>query len=133
MLLEEKIAVVTGAKNGIGKAIVELFLKNGADVIGLDVVACESSHPGLWMQQTDVANLQDCEKAYQKIMEEKGHVDVLVNCAGITRDAMTKNMTEQQFDDVIQVNLKGTWNLTKQIGPGMQQQKSGSIINISSL
>ena len=60
-------------------------------------------------------------------------IDILVNCAGITRDAMTKKMSEEQFDQVMEVNVKGVWNLTRLIGPAMQANKSGSIINISSV
>lgn len=133
MLLKDKIAIVTGASNGIGKSIVDVFIQNGAKVIGIDVVEVEPWDNNLSMCKVDVSCTSDCEHIFRKIMNDYGRVDVLVNCAGITRDAMTYKMTEEQFDQVINVNLKGVWNLTRFIGPIMQQQKSGSIINISSV
>lgn len=133
MLLKDKIAVVTGASNGIGESIVSVFLKNGAKVIGLDLIEKESATPNLTYLKVDVANTSDCERVYREIAGITDHVDILVNCAGITRDAMTRKMTEEQFDQVIAVNLKGVWNLTRLVGPAMQARKSGSIINISSV
>ena len=133
MLLKDKIAVVTGASNGIGKAIVNVFIENGAKVIGLDIVECDSWDENLTMLKADVSSTADCERVYDEIQKTVDHVDILVNCAGITRDAMTRKMTEEQFDQVIAVNLKGVWNLTRLIGPAMQLRQSGSIINISSV
>lgn len=133
MLLKDKIAVVTGASNGIGKAIVDIFIENGAKVIGLDIVEVEPWNDNLTMLKADVASTADCERVYKDIMTLVNRLDILVNCAGITRDAMTKKMTEEQFDQVIAVNLKGVWNLTKLVGPAMQVNQSGSIINISSV
>lgn len=133
MLLKDKIAVVTGASNGIGRSIVDVFLVNGAKVIGLDIAETESWNDNLFMLKADVSYTADCEKVYREIRKITDQIDILVNCAGITRDAMTKKMTEEQFDQVVAVNLKGVWNLTRLIGPAMQTQKSGSIINISSV
>ena len=133
MLLKNKIAVVTGASNGIGRAIADVFLENGARVIGLDIVEAESWNKNLTMLKADVSNTADCERVYQKITSLVDDTDILVNCAGITRDAITYKMTEEQFDQVIAVNLKGVWNLTRLIGPIMQTRCSGSIINISSV
>lgn len=133
MLLKDKIAVVTGASNGIGKSIVDVFIENGAKVIGLDVIEVEPWNENLTMLKTDVSSTTDCKRVWQEITGLVEHIDILVNCAGITRDAMTKKMTEEQFDQVIAVNLKGVWNLTRLIGPAMQAQRSGSIINISSI
>lgn len=133
MLLKDKIAVVTGASNGIGKSIVDVFLENGARVIGVDIVDADSWNEKLTMLKADVSSTTDCEHVYSMISHIVDHIDILVNCAGITRDAMTKKMTEEQFDQVIAVNLKGVWNLTRLIGPAMQAQCSGSIINISSV
>ncbi len=133
MLLKDKIAVVTGASNGIGKCIVDVFLQNGAKVIGLDIAAGGSDAENLTRMTVDVSSAADCERVYQEIMAAYDHIDILVNCAGITRDAMTRKMTEEQFDQVIAVNLKGVWNLTRLIGPAMQQNHGGSIINISSV
>lgn len=133
MLLKDKIAVVTGASNGIGKSIVDTFLENGAKVIGLDIVEVDSWNDNLIMLKADVSSTEDCERAYGEMASRVDCIDILVNCAGITRDAMTRNMTEEQFDRVIAVNLKGVWNLTRLIGPAMQVWRSGSIINISSV
>ena len=133
MLLKNKIAVVTGASNGIGKSIVDVFIENGAKVIGLDIIEIDSWNENLTMLKVDVSSSTDCERVYGEITNMIDHIDILVNCAGITRDAMTQRMTEEQFDQVIAVNLKGVWNLTRLIGPAMQFQKSGSIINISSV
>lgn len=133
MLLKDKIAVVTGASNGIGKAIVDVFIENGAKVIGLDIIEAEPWHEDLTMLKADVSSTADCERVYGEIQKITDRIDILVNCAGITRDAMTRKMTEEQFDQVIAVNLKGVWNLTRLIGPAMQAAQHGSIINISSV
>ena len=133
MLLKGKVAIVTGASNGIGKAIVNAFIENGAKVIGLDIIEAESWSENLTMLKADVSSTSDCERVYQEINRIVDHVDILVNCAGITRDAMTRKMTEEQFDQVVAVNLKGVWNLTRLIGPAMQSRCAGSIINISSV
>ncbi len=133
MLLKNKVALVTGASNGIGKSIVDVFLKNGAKLIGLDIIEVSSWNENLTMLKANISSTADCERVYREIQKITDHIDILVNCAGITRDAMTRKMTEDQFDQVIAVNLKGVWNLTRLIGPAMQAQKSGSIINISSV
>lgn len=133
MLLNNKIAIVTGANNGIGKAITEIFIENGAKVIGLDITDGTSDNENLKLLKVDVSSTSDCEKVYEEIKSVYDHIDILVNCAGITRDAMTRKMSEEQFDQVIAVNLKGVWNLTRLIGPDMQQNQTGSIINISSV
>lgn len=133
MLLKNKIAVVTGASNGIGRSIVDLFIDNGAVVYGIDVIDNTPWRGSLNLIKADVSKMNDCNMAYHMIKNEVHKVDVLVNCAGITRDAMTKKMTEEQFDQVISVNLKGVWNLTRLIGPDMQINNAGTIINISSV
>ena len=132
-MLKDKIAVVTGASNGIGKAIVNVFLENGAKVVCLDIVEDEENSKKTCFFKVDISSTLDCERIYSQISEKYDHIDVLVNCAGITRDAMTKKMTEDQWDQVIAINLKGVWNLTRLIGPAMQLNHSGSIINISSV
>lgn len=132
-MLKNRIAAVTGASSGIGKAICDLFIDNGAVVIGLDVLEGQSNNERLKLLKVDVSSTEDCERIYKKINDLVDHIDILVNCAGITRDAMTCKMTEEQFDQVIAVNLKGVWNLTRLIGPAMQAKHTGSIINISSV
>lgn len=132
MLLNKKTAIVTGSENGIGKAILDIFVRNGATVIGIDIKE-ESKNSYYKYYKLDVSETYECEIVYQSILKDNNRIDILVNCAGITRDAMTKNMTEEQFNDVINVNLKGVWNLTRLVGPKMQNDKGGSIINISSV
>lgn len=132
-LLENKIAIVTGAAGGIGKKTIERFLDEGARVIAIDYLQQAEMPDGTEYFQLDVSKTEECEKVFQSISGKYDHIDVLVNCAGITRDALTKKMTEEQFDQVIAVNLKGVWNLTRLVGPYMQKQKHGSIINVSSV
>ena len=132
MLLKDRIAVVTGSSNGIGRAIAEVFLDHGARVIGLDLTEGGPVREGFAFWRADIASPADCRAVRDRLLAEEGRVDVLVNCAGITRDAMTWKMTEDQWDQVIAVDLKGVWNLTRLLGPMMRQARSGSIINISS-
>lgn len=130
--LENKTILVSGAGGGIGSAIVNTFIDCKAIVIGLGTTdQIEDKRIDYYV--CDVSNSKACEINVTNIISKYGHIDVLVNCAGITRDAMTKKMSEEQFDDVIAVNLKGVWNLTKLIGPYMQSNRQGSIINISSV
>ena len=132
MLLKDKCAVVTGAGNGIGQAIAEVFLDHGAGVIGLDLREGSIRNERYRFLPCDVSRTEDCQRAFETILEVWSGVDILVNCAGITRDAMTWKMTEDQWDQVIAVDLKGVWNLTRLIGPAMKRQGTGSIVNISS-
>jgi len=131
--LTGKVAIVTGASQGIGLKIAEIFLDNGAKVIGVDYAHENGLENGIEYIKADVSKLSECESIFHKVADKYGRIDVLVNCAGITRDALTKKMTEEQFDAVISVNLKGVWNMTRYIGPYMQEHKGGSIINISSV
>lgn len=132
MLLKNKTAVVTGSGNGIGKAIVDVFLSHGARVVGLDLAEGDAGRDHLICLKADVSSTADCERVYDEICGLTDRIDILVNCAGITRDALTRRMTEEQWDEVIAVNLKGVWNLTRLIGPAMQRSGAGSIISISS-
>lgn len=130
-LLENKTAIVTGILGGIGKEISKAFINNGANVIGLDYI--DSEQENIEYYKIDISNTDECETIFEKIKVKHPQIDILVNCAGITQDSLTKKMTEEQFDKVIAVNLKGVWNLTRLVGPYMMQAKSGSIINISSI
>ncbi len=132
-MLKEKTAVITGAMNGIGWETAQLFKKNGAVVIGIDYACKEKEIDGIRFFSCDVSDCQACEEVFNEIILEFEHIDILMNCAGITRDALTRKMTEEQFDSVIDVNLKGVWNMTRLIGPHMQTRQGGSIINISSV
>lgn len=138
-LLEKRTAVITGGAQGIGYAIAELFVSHGAQVVIGDLDADAAKHaaarldgPALGVD-CDVVDAARVEAMLAAATQEFGSVDVLVNNAGITRDATMRNMTEDQFDQVIAVHLKGCWNGTRLASALMREQKSGSIINISSL
>ena len=134
MRLENKVAMVTGAATGIGRCIVEEFVAQGAKVIACDIAPMPYEQEGVEGYFLDVTDLAACEACYRHVNEKYGQIDVLVNNAGITRDAMTAKMTEEQWDLVLNVNLKGVFNLTKFVGPAMEKQESGgSIISIASV
>jgi 3-oxoacyl-[acyl-carrier protein] reductase len=134
MDLSGKVAIVTGASRGIGREIADLFVQNGAKVIGfyhlseIDRILSEID-----FMKIDISNTKECEETFNIIIKKYEKIDILVNCAGITADALTRKMTEEQFDQVISVNLKGVWNLTRLVGPHMQNNRNGSVINISSI
>lgn len=135
MDLQGKVAVVTGATGGIGQAICRLFRGNGARVIGIHKhnKREDEVEPGIDYMISTVTDYEETRRAVEGIIAKYGRIDILVNNAGINRDAMTRNMTEDQFDKVIATNLKGAWNVTRFVGPHMQQNHGGSIINISSI
>ena len=138
-----KVAFVTGASRGIGRAIVEKLASDGFKV-GFSYVSSDEKAKAIVDELTakglevfsvkfDVKNFQEVEDAFDKIYEEHGRIDVLVNNAGITRDKLFSRMKEDDFDQVIDTNLKGIFNCSKQVARKMSKQKSGRIINISSL
>ena len=133
MRLKDKVAVITGGARGLGRSMAELFASEGAKVIACDMGELTYSHEGVEGYSLNVSDREACKKFFEYVQEKFGRVDILVNNAGITRDALTRKMTDEQFDLVIDVNLKGVFNLTRYIGPSMQAQGSGSIINISSV
>ena len=133
MRMQDKVAVVTGAAAGIGKSITELFVAEGAKVIACDIVEIPYQLEGVEAYQLDVTDAAGCDRMFQYVSETYGKIDVLVNNAGVTRDAMTVRMTDEQWDLVVDVNLKGIFNVTRFIGPFMERQGHGSIINISSV
>lgn len=142
MELKDKVAIVTGAAQGIGKVIALHLAKAGADVALSDInqdslngVAAEIEALGrkAIAVQMDVSDLKACEDLVKKTAEAFGRIDILVNNAGITRDTVLLRMKEEQWDQVMQVNLKGTFNCTKAVIRTMFKQKSGKIINISSV
>jgi 3-oxoacyl-[acyl-carrier protein] reductase len=142
MDLKGKIAIVTGAAQGIGKVIALGLAKCGADIAvsdinedSLDAAVKEIEALGrkAIAVKMDVSSLKDCEDMVKKTVDAFGKVDILINNAGITRDTVLLRMKEEQWDQVIQVNLKGTFNCTKAVIRSMFKQKSGKIINISSV
>jgi len=140
-LLAGRVAVITGGAQGLGFAIAEQFIAEGARVLLGDLNIDDTRAAAQALGGSDVARAVACDvtsasevdRLIAAAMEEFGHVDVMVNNAGITRDATLRKMTEQQFDDVISVHLKGTWNGTRSAAAIMREQGSGAIINMSSI
>lgn len=142
-LLKDKVALVTGGSRGIGKGIVQKFAENGASVAFTYVsseekakaVENESSTESVKVIafKSDAADYHQAEKLIQEVLERFGRIDVLVNNAGITRDNLILRMSEEQWDDIMHVNLKSVFNLTKHITRPMMKQRCGSIINVSSI
>lgn len=133
MRLKDKVAIVTGGARGLGQAMAELFAKEGAKVVAADMGELTYSNPNVEGYKLNVADSEKCKEFFDYVVEKYGKIDVLVNNAGITRDTLTRKMTDEQWDLVIDVNLKGVFNLTRHIGPHMQANGGGSIINISSV
>ncbi|MHB9094761.1 MAG: 3-oxoacyl-[acyl-carrier-protein] reductase [Eubacteriales bacterium] len=142
MVLRGKIALVTGSARGIGKAIALTLAEKGADVAVVDLgredaegVAAEIRQLGrrALALSGNVANAQDVEEFVKKVSEEFGRIDILVNNAGITRDTLLMRMKEEDWDAVINVNLKGTFLCTKAVSRVMMKQRYGRIVNISSV
>ena len=121
MLLKGKIAIVTGASQGIGLSIAEELKANGATVEDM-------SFPNY-----DVSKQESCEKFVKEVMEKHGKIDILVNNAGITRDKLLLKMSKENFDAVLNVNLGGVFNMTKEVTLHMMKAREGKIINIASI
>ena len=142
-LLKDKVAIVTGAGRGIGRAIALKYAQEGANVVITDLKIDETVEAfieelkGLGVKAkayaSNAANFDDAHKLIEEVLADFGRVDVLVNNAGITRDGLMMRMTEEQWDLVINVNLKSAFNLIHAVTPVMLKQKSGSIINMASV
>ncbi len=142
-LLEGKTAIITGAARGIGRAIALKFGQEGANVAFTDlqldentgslVKELESMGAKAKAYASDASNLADSEKVVTDVVKEFGSVDVLINNAGITIDNLLMRMTEQQWDTVLNVNLKSVFNFTKAVQKYMLKAKKGSIVNLSSV
>jgi 3-oxoacyl-[acyl-carrier protein] reductase len=142
-LLEGKTAIITGASRGIGKAIAIRFAHEGCNVAFTDLFEdenmknTESELQSLGVKAkgyaSDASNFEDTDKVVNEIVKEFGQIDALVNNAGITKDTLLMRMTEEQWDAVIKVNLKSVFNFTKAAQRTMLKQRSGSIINLSSV
>ena len=143
MLLKDKTAIITGASRGIGKAIALTLAKSGANVAinfscnekaAMDV-AQEAKKFGVKVivLKADVSKADEVENFIYKVLNEFGSIDILVNNAGITRDNLLIRMSEEEFNRVIDVNLKGVFNFTKAVSKVMVKQRAGKIINVSSV
>jgi len=140
--LAGKVALVTGAAQGIGKAIALLLAKNGAEVVVSDINLEKAQETANEIQgmgrrsfaiKVNVTDLKDVERMVGAIVEQFGRIDILVNNAGITRDRLILRMTEEDWDAVLDVNLKGTFSCTKAVIRYMSKQKSGKIVSIASV
>lgn len=142
-LLDGKTAVITGASRGIGKAIALKYASEGANIAITDIVDNDDFYETVRALEahgvkakgyiSDASKLDASEQVIDRIIADFGRIDILVNNAGITRDTLLMRMTEQQWDLVLMVNLKSVFNLTKAVTKYMMKQKSGSIINMSSV
>lgn len=141
--LKDKVAIITGASRGIGKAIAQEFVKQGAKV-AFTYLSSEEKAKALEAELTseggvakgfksNASEFDAAQTLVDEVVAEFGTVDVLVNNAGITRDTLLMRMSEEQWDEVINVNLKSAFNLTKAVQRPMLKQRKGSIINMSSV
>lgn len=140
-MLEGKTVLVTGAAKGIGKAIALAFAKQGCNIVlnyrsnvsDDTIKEIEAYNVKCMPLQGDVSDFATAAEIVKKAKKEFGTVDVLVNNAGITKDMLLMRMSEEQFDSVIQTNLKGTFNMIRHVSSVMLKQRSGAIINMSSV
>lgn len=142
-LLEGKVAIITGASRGIGRGIAEVFADNGANIaftyLSSDEKAKkleeELSAKGITAKgfKSNAADYDAAEKLIADVNEAFGQIDIVINNAGITRDTLLMRMSEEQWDEVINTNLKSVFNVTKAVQRTMLKQRSGSIVNISSV
>lgn len=138
--MDRKVALITGASRGIGEAIAQTLsldhdvVINYANSASGAKAVIESLHAGKHkMICCNVAKSDEVESMMKEIVKEYGHIDVLVNNAGITKDNLLLRMKEEEFDDVININLKGTYNCIRHIARIMMKQRSGHIVNIASV
>ncbi len=142
-LLEGKNAIITGGSRGIGKGIAEVFAKHGANVAftynsssqSAEELAKELEKLGVKAKayQSNAASFKESQELVDKVVEDFGSIDIVVNNAGITKDNLLMRMSEEDFDKVIEVNLKSIFNMTKAVQRTFLKQRSGSIINMSSV
>lgn len=139
-----KVALVTGGTGDIGTATVKQFNDHFSHVIALDLISLEKGqswqdelkaqgYDNIMFKHMDVTDFDQCEEVITDIISKYGNVDVLINNAGITRDAVFTKMTKQQWDEVLRVNLDGMFNVTRQVVESMKAQNFGRIVNISSV
>lgn len=142
-LLEGKTAIITGGSRGIGKGIVEAFAHHGAQVAftynssgeAAEAIAAEASKEGVKVKayKSNAADFEQAQDLAAAVMDDFGSIDIVVNNAGITKDNLLMRMSEEDFDKVIEVNLKSVFNMTKAVQRTMLKQRQGSIINMSSV
>ncbi|MFD0692929.1 3-oxoacyl-ACP reductase FabG [Paenibacillus sp. GCM10027628] len=142
MRLAGKVAIITGGGSGIGKEACQLFAREGAKVIVAEYNEQAGQETAAWIRaaggeamsiQTDVSDLDSVERMVAQTLEQFSHIDILINNAGITQDAMLSKMTLEQWHRVLNVNLNGVFYCTRTVAPHMVKQGSGKIINTSSI
>jgi 3-oxoacyl-[acyl-carrier protein] reductase len=141
--LKDKVVLVTGGSRGIGRAVVELFAGLGAKVIFFyrsqhevaETFVSELKEKGLTVvaQALDVANSQLCQKAVEDVIEKYGQIDILINNAGIIKDNLLVGLSDEDVSKVLETNVIGTFNMSRAVIPYMMSQKSGNIVNVSSV
>ena len=144
-LLENKVAIITGGSRGIGEAIVLKFASQGCHVAFTYISDSSAERSKLLVEKcvamgvkanaykSNAGSFSDCETLVTEVVKDFGTVDICVNNAGISKDNLLLRMTEEQWDDVMEINLKSVFNMTKQVMRPMMKAKSGSIINMSSV
>lgn len=142
-MLEDKVAIITGASRGIGKGIAEVFAKNGANIAFTYSSSVEAAKAlenelvdlGIKAKgyQSNAASFTEAQELVDQVLQDFGAIDILINNAGITKDNLLMRMGEEDFDKVIEVNLKSVFNMTKAVQRTMLKQRKGSIINMSSV
>lgn len=142
-LLAGKNAIITGASRGIGKSIAEVFAEQGANVAftynssveAAEKLAAELSQSGVKVKayRSNAADFEQAQQLVEEVLKEFSSIDILVNNAGITKDNLLMRMSEEDFDKVIDVNLKSVFNMTKAVQRTMLKQRQGSIINMASV
>lgn len=140
---DKKIALITGGSRGIGKEVAKKFAKEGYNIVinyvsdNTNIQELEKEFEELGAEvlliKTDVTSFEECENMVKDAIQKFGKIDVVVNNAGITKDNLLMRMKEEEFDKVIDVNLKGTFNVTKSVIPYMMKKRNGRFVNISSV
>ncbi len=140
--LQGKVALVTGGMRGIGKAVVMELAQQGSDIVVCDVDLSNADqisqeikklHVQSFIVQADISVVTQVDALVEQALKTFGHIDILVNNAGITRDNLLMRMSEEEWDKVLEINLKGAFLCTKKVIRGMMKQRQGKIINISSV